>query len=203
MSRIPEETIQQVIAATDIVALVGDFLDAGDNTPGKLTTEECAQALSQLACREVVFIRGNHENEQWWAFADAWAKSGRPLHALHGDAFALGPLVLVGFPCLMGDDMAFANDRPSLSGDYDAWLPRGAARTLWLMHEPPAGTPLSQPHSPLEGNRAWTDAIEEVSPGLVIFGHDHQTPIKKELWHCSIGKTMCVNVGQTDAGPLH
>jgi Icc-related predicted phosphoesterase len=39
------------------------------------------------------------------------------------------------------------------------------------MHEPPYGTPLSQPDGYLAGNVEWTVAIERFSPWLVVFGH--------------------------------
>ncbi len=53
------------------------------------------------------------------------------------------------------------------------------------------------------GNRRWVEAIERFSPWLTISGHDHLTPIRHGHWHCRIGDTVCVNVGQSDAGPLH
>ena len=61
----------------DIVALVGDFQHAFDDNEGRVTVEECAGTLSKLLCAEILFVRGNHEDEAWWVFADAWNKSGR------------------------------------------------------------------------------------------------------------------------------
>jgi metallophosphoesterase superfamily enzyme len=52
----------------DILALVGDFLDATGEQQGKLTTEECAGFLSLLPCPETIFVRGNHEDSGWFAF---------------------------------------------------------------------------------------------------------------------------------------
>jgi Icc-related predicted phosphoesterase len=77
------------------------------------------------------------------------------------------------------------------------------ARSLWLIHEPPKGTPLSQAGSVVEGHQKWTDAIERSNPMLVISGHDHITPIKNKRWHCKINNSTCVNVGQSDHGLLH
>ncbi|MGA2246948.1 MAG: metallophosphoesterase [Verrucomicrobiota bacterium] len=68
-----------------IVALVGDFLHAFDDDARRLTTRQCAELLAQLPCAEIVFVRGNHEDEAWYEFAEVWARSGRPLHALHGE----------------------------------------------------------------------------------------------------------------------
>jgi Icc-related predicted phosphoesterase len=203
--------LREVVAQRkpDIVALVGDFLHAFDDNEGRMTVEDCAEQLSKLPCPEIVFVRGNHEDEAWWLFAEAWNKSGRPLYALHGQAFTHGPLMILGFPCHMGDETAFIGDREPLAYDPDEWLPEvilstgRAARTLWLMHEPPSGTPLSKRGSVVEGNPEWVQAIKRFSPWLTISGHDHRAPIQSGQWHCRIGQTTCVNVGQTDNGPLH
>lgn len=191
----------------DVVALVGDFLDATGETKGMLPVQDCAHTLSRLRCPETVFIRGNHEDSAWWAFADEWRQSGRELHLLEGACFTYGPLVIVGFPCLMLHGTGIGTDLPA---NPDKWLAKllrpnlPAARALWLMHEPPHGTVLSEFNGPLAGHWEWRDAIGRFSPKLVVFGHDHQTPIQRKQWHCRIDLgTSCVNVGQTDNGPLH
>lgn len=200
----------------DIVALVGDFLDGVGGHADQLGTAECAAFLGRLPCKEVVFVRGNHEDSNWWEFLAAWQATGRPLHALHSSVFVHGPLVMVGFPCLMGDETAFVESlsngvvrREDCEEDPLAWLPKvllphgAASRTLWLMHEPPAGTPLSKAGSAVGGNQEWGTAIEQYSPWLTISGHDHVTPRKSKRWHHRIGRTVTVNAGQTDSGPLH
>jgi Icc-related predicted phosphoesterase len=183
----------------DLVALVSDFLDASDNEEGKLTAEESARSLARLESKSMVLVRGNHEAVGWERFVQAWQDSGRTLKVLDGESIALGPLVVVGFPCGM---MVDSPPRP------EAWLPNlmgrhgSAARALWLMHEPPYGTPLSERFGYLCGHAEWRDAIERYSPRVVVFGHDHRTPIKRNQWHCQLGTTTCVNVGQSVAGPL-
>jgi hypothetical protein len=118
-------------------------------------------------------------------------------------------VVITGFPCLMGDDTAFTADLPELPARPSGWLAKlvtdygSAMRTIWLMHEPPAGTPLSQPNSPVAGNQEWRTAIKRFMPLLTISGHDHRTPIASGRWWHRIDGTTCVNVGQTDDGPLH
>ena len=193
----------------DIVALVGDFLHGFDDNRFRVSVLGCAKLLSQLRCPEIVFVRGNHEDDAWFLFAEAWKALGRPLHALHGEVFTQGSMMLLGFPCSMGDEHAFLANRAPLPIESEGWLPGvmlsagPAARTLWLMHEPPAGTPLSRPGSVVEGNPEWVQAIKRFSPWLTISGHDHLTPIQSGRWHHRIGQTTCVNVGQTDNGPLH
>jgi len=142
-------------------------------------------------------------------FADQWHRSIRPLTTLHGDVFVFGPLVIVGFPCLLGTEDYFMAPREPLPYAPEEWLMPllskygPAVRTLWLMHEPPKGTVLSQSSGPLAGNLEWTEAVERFSPRLIVHGHDHDTPVKNKRWQCRIGDSTCVNVGQTDHGALH
>lgn len=153
-----------------IAAFVGDFLHAFDDNKGRVSVADCAQLISNLSADEFIFVRGNHEDEAWWEFANAWNAIGRPLRALHGELFSHGPMTFVGFPCLMGDESPYIGERPPLALDPDEWLPGvilpagRTARTLWLMHEPPAGTPLSARGSLVEGNPEWVEAIERFSP---------------------------------------
>jgi Icc-related predicted phosphoesterase len=71
------------------------------------------------------------------------------------------------------------------------------------MHEPPSGTPLTVKSGPVSGNPSWNEAIEQFSPWLVVAGHDHRTPIQAGQWHATVAQSHIINVGQTDAGPLH
>ena len=109
----------------DVVAVIGDCLDLWDAGGQELSRVECAQRLVALRCQELVFVRGNHESESWLQFVTAWRASGRMrmLQALHAESFVAGPLVIVGFPCLLGDDFHYLEGRKSTQGDYsDQWL---------------------------------------------------------------------------------
>jgi Icc-related predicted phosphoesterase len=61
------------------------------------------------------------------------------------------------------------------------------------MHESPVGLPLAKPEAL---NSLWTTAVEQYSPRVVIFGHDHESPIENGKWHTRCGTTLCINVGQ-------
>ena len=193
----------------DVVAIVGDCLHMGEDMEARLNVEECAAALSSLHCKDVVFVRGNHEDENWLGFAKHWRRSPRPLTTLHGEVFKIGQVAIVGFPCLLGSEEFFIDPREPLPANPEEWLLSHmkeygeAAQTLWLMHEPPRGTILSQNNGPTEGNQEWTDAIKRFAPWLVICGHDHHTPLENKRWYCELGSGTCINVGQTDHGPLH
>ncbi len=200
----------------DLVALVGDFLGAFEDESSKqLSIKETVGLLSQLPTR-LVFVKGNHEEENWGEFVHLWPHDRVPLVALNGTAFTLGPLVIVGFPCDLGYDEAWYaslpklgntvtmvpghSGRPGLPSDPAQWFPRllrhhgAAARALWLMHEPPVGAPLGGERT---RNESWTEAIEQFMPQLVVSGHDHEAPLKHKKWHHRLGSTVCLNVGQS------
>ena len=193
----------------DVVALVGDCLHIGEDMENRLSVKECAAALSSLHCKDVVFVRGNHEDENWLRFAKYWRHSNRALTTQHGEALKVGPLVIIGFPCLLGSEEFFVNPREPLPPNPEKWLLNHlhehgkAAQALWLMHEPPRGTVLSQTNGPTSGNHDWTDAVKRFAPCLVVCGHDHHTPIENKRWYCELGNSTCINVGQADHQRLH
>jgi len=207
----------------DLITLVGDCLglELPATLADHLSVEETAEALSGLPAQHLLFVRGNHEQEDWQRFVAAWPFDRRPLVALYGSAFTLGPLVIVGFPCKVGWEGPWCqtlykhgngvvpdpahSGRKVLPVDPAGWLPRlmrqtgSAGRTLWLMHEPPVARPIA---SPATYNPDWTDAVERFRPLLTVSGHDHHTPLEHGTWHTKLGDTVCVNVGQ-DATDLH
>lgn len=192
-----------------VLALIGDFLDVPGIGAGMLGMRECAEAVARLPVPEIILVRGNHEDWNYLSFADAMSSAGRSLTTLHGEAHVHGPMTMIGFPTLLGDETAFTLHKRPLAPHPDGWLPKlirkmgPAARALWLMHEPPAGTPLSVPSGPISGNQEWSDAIHRFSPWLVVCGHDHRTPVKSGKWYCRLGDTVAVNVGQPHDDRLH
>ena len=213
---------QSLVKATgehqpDVVAIVGDALDALEPAgKARLTTAECAKILAELPVEHLLFVRGNHEDSNWSEFVEAWPHERRKLTALYGTACAIGPLVIVGFPCMTGSEFHWcthlsatnnemelfpAQSRETLPSDPETWLPSlmrrigPAGRTLWLMHESPVGLPLADPRV---FNPVWANAVERFSPRLTLSGHDHDTPLETSTWHVPLGETTCVNVGQAE-----
>lgn len=200
----------------NVVALVGDVLNAvGSFGRSELSISKCAELLAALPVVHLVFVRGNHEDFTWTEFVAAWPHERRPLTALYGTACSIGPLVIVGFPCMTGSEshwcaqLSASNNtmelfprkpRQQLPSDFQTWLPGlmkksgPGGRVLWLMHEPPVGLPVADPRL---FNPIWTTAIEQFGPVLAIAGHDHNTPLQNGTWRASVGKTMCLNVGQS------
>ena len=194
----------------DVVAFVGDFLDCcGFTGEPQLTTTQAAKAAAALIVPEIVFVRGNHEETNWREFRNAWKATGKSLKTLHGELGRFAQAGVLGFPCTLGNEAAFAEDKSELPLDADVWLSvllseaGPLVRTLWLMHEPPRGTRLSAPNSVVAGCSEWTRAILRFSPLATISGHDHETPRVTGKWYDRLGDTICVNVGQSPNAPLH
>jgi len=185
----------------DVLALVGDFLDSGLPHPELFSPEECASHLAALRC-EVVFIRGNHEGDNWYPFVNRWLELKKPLHNPHGEPVVFGPLVILVFPSTFAHEEPFLMGRRNNTFEFEKWIPDAlkrygpAARTLWLFHEPPAGTCICDQEGPLAGVDEWRMAIEFYQPFVTISGHDHETPVFDGSWHDVVGQTLCVNVGQ-------
>ena len=218
-SRLHYQSLVQAVKdhRPNVVAVVGDALEAFSRSGRRrLSVEECAGILAALPVEHIVFVRGNHEAENWSEFVYAWPHERRRLVGLYGTAYAAGPLVIVGFPCMTGaedtwcahlsasgDSMLIyeARHRIPLPIDTGTWLPNlmrrcgPAGRTLWLMHEGPIGRPLSSPGCL---NPAWTDAVERYEPKTVVCGHDHYSPLENGRWHARLEDTTCVNVGQDE-----
>lgn len=182
------------------VCLVGDFLDAEELPPTneRLTPTGAALALAALPS-EVILIRGNHESwDNWPEFEAAWRTTGRTLHALHGTAVKVGQLTIVGFPCGLGDEGAFAAGRELDPYGPEEWLSEllittgPAGRSLWLMHEPPCRAIAA--HEACDSE--FREAIEAYQPLVTVSGHDHSTPLKTGRWQTRIGDTIAVNAGQ-------
>ena len=192
----------------DLVAVIGDFLDLADDQDLPMTKAECARVLAGLSCPEVLLVRGNHESGHWPLFVASWPQF-RSRRILHAAAFALGPAVVVGFPCQLGDAFHYLEGGEAEQGPVEDWFPAiaktygSASRFLWLMHEPPIDTGLSAQTGALAGNSEWRQAIEQYAPQVVVFGHDHHPSIRRSQWHTLVHQTNCVNVGQKLDGPLH
>lgn len=197
----------------EAVILGGDFLHGTGMLPyghsRQLTSTQCAVELQGIGV-PIFFVRGNHEDENWIEFAEAWKsmRDRRPSR-LNGGFATVGDIGVVGFPCAMGQEEAFSEGEPLGGEHYSVWLNGlladygDLARQMWVMHEPPTGTRLSVQGSPTEGHEWWRDAIEEHQPELVVCGHDHHSAIRNGVWQDKVGRTTVVNVGQNMDGPLH
>jgi Icc-related predicted phosphoesterase len=206
-----------------VLAFVGDFLNAFDMAENldQFSTEEWALRLSELAAEQIVFVRGNHEQENWMSFIYSWRFESHQLASLYGTVMKVGPLGILGFPCNTGWEEPWCESLPKegneiildpaktgrkcLPADVVKWLPKkllnlgSFGQHLWLMHEPPVQRPLGDRQT---WNPQWMIGVKRFGPLITVSGHDHEAPLIHRAWHCQIGKTLAINVGQT-SGRLH
>ncbi len=196
----------------DCVAFVGDIL-APKAGVEHASLSETARQLALLPAEHLVFLRGENERENWLEFRHCWPHADRPLVALHGTAHAVGPLVIVGFPCRLGSDASWRRALPKQGNVVlldpfqsgrkrlprtSAWLPQlleqwgQAGRSLWLMHEPPVKALANDSTY----NPVWGRAVQKHRPLLVVSGHDRHAPVIHRKWLSQIGASYCVNPGQ-------
>ena len=124
----------------DLVAIVGDVLEAVPPLAmEQVSAPECAAQLAALSVPHLLFIRGNHEDNNWEDFVCAWPHSRRPLVALYGTAYTVGPLAIIGFACHSGSEFVWCHhleaqrdcmkpapdhSRLELPVEHGLWLPQ-------------------------------------------------------------------------------
>ena len=105
----------------DAIILGGDFLHGTGLLPygrtRQLTPTLCAVELHAIEV-PLLFVRGNHEDENWFEVRDAWKslRTFAPVR-LNGGFAMIGDIGVVGFPCAMGDEAAFSEGEP-LGGEH-------------------------------------------------------------------------------------
>lgn len=93
-------------------------------------------------------------------------------------------------PQLLAGQPSIADDLAALARQSDP------ARTIYVCHTPPAGTPLDlMPRGRHVGSRALRGFIERHAPPLTLHGHIHESPDLSGRYAAQIGATWCVNPG--------
>jgi Icc-related predicted phosphoesterase len=70
-----------------------------------------------------------------------------------------------------------------------------------VIHGPPAGLGLDvvRGGQPV-GSSATTRFIEKTQPCLTLHGHIHESPEESGVWMANVGKTVCIQPGQSASG---
>jgi Icc-related predicted phosphoesterase len=181
----------------DVVVIAGDHLDIAGQLDGGVQIVVILKYLRRLAAQtRLIVSSGNHDLDRRDAAGErvaAWMERVRALGiATDGDSLDLdGTLVTI---CPWWDG-------PRAMEAVRAQIERDAARPkhrwIWIYHAPPEGSPTSW-----DGRRFYGDAelagwIETWAPDMVLCGHIHQAPFKREgSWVDRIGSTWVFNSGQ-------
>lgn len=97
---------------------------------------------------------------------------------------------------------AYARTLPTIEEELAALpAPDDPGRTVYVIHGPPAGMGLDvvRGGQPV-GSPATTRFLETVRPRLSLHGHIHESPEESGVWMASVGKTVCIQPGQSVSG---
>lgn len=74
-------------------------------------------------------------------------------------------------------------------------------KTIYVLHNPPYGIGLDVCGNGLQvGSKAITSFLEESNSYMSLHGHIHESPKISGLWYNKLGKTICIQPGQTELG---
>jgi Icc-related predicted phosphoesterase len=97
---------------------------------------------------------------------------------------------------------AYARTLPTIEEELAALpAPDDPGRAVYVIHGPPAGLGLDvvRGGQPV-GSPATTRFLETVRPRLSLHGHIHESPEESGVWMASVGKTVCIQPGQSASG---
>ncbi|MEM8621203.1 MAG: metallophosphoesterase [Actinomycetota bacterium] len=180
----------------DLVALPGDFDDAGMRLPGALRTAITTGFVTDLAERVPVAVcSGNHDLDAVDADGERHSQWVRDLPA---DICGDGNLML-------WDNVAISslpwwdgpNGRRRLDAELAAHAPLvGDRQWLWLHHAPVAGTMTAWDGCRDCGDSHLADLIDHYQPWLAATGHIHDAPFTQQgSWIDRRGETWVLNPG--------
>ncbi|MBI4162517.1 MAG: metallophosphoesterase family protein [Candidatus Aenigmarchaeota archaeon] len=131
------------------------------------------------------------------------AESNGIIQHLHNKVFVADDTAIAGCPFLSPTPFRFDywekpekeiyTDLKELSSKTDMH------KTILVTHVPPKDTPLDIIHSGKHvGSKALRRFIEEYQPLLCLSGHIHEAPKISNKWLYKIGKTTCINHGDSE-----
>ena len=72
------------------------------------------------------------------------------------------------------------------------------SNTIYIFHNPPANLDLDVTQAGLKvGSKAEYAFLKENQPKLSLYGHIHESPDVSGKWYSRIGKTICIQPGQS------
>jgi len=94
----------------------------------------------------------------------------------------------------------YAKTLPSIEEELDALVkPARMEKTIYVIHMPPSGMGLDMCLSgKTVGSNAVLRFLKKQQPKLSLHGHIHESPEISNRWCEKIGKTYCIQPGQSD-----
>ncbi len=97
---------------------------------------------------------------------------------------------------------SYARTLPTIEQELAALpAPGDPDRAVYVLHGPPAGLGLDVVRGgQAVGSRATARFLERIRPRLSLHGHIHESPEESGIWQNRLGKTVCIQPGQSAAG---
>jgi Icc-related predicted phosphoesterase len=97
---------------------------------------------------------------------------------------------------------AYARTLPTIEEGLAALpAPKEPDRAVYVIHGPPAGLGLDVARGGIPvGSPATTRFLKTVQPLLSLHGHIHESPEESGVWMSRVGKTVCLQPGQSARG---
>src|SRR5208337_1340156 len=100
------------------------------------------------------------------------------------------------------DWFSYARTLPTIEQEMNRLpKPKNMAKSVYVIHMPPYKLGLDKcAHGEDVGSKAIYDFILKYQPRLSLHGHIHESPELTGKWRAELGKTICVQPGQANAG---
>ncbi len=97
------------------------------------------------------------------------------------------------------DWLSYANTLPTIEDELISLVkPSDMSNTIYIFHNPPANLELDVTHDGKRvGSIAEYNFLKENQPKLSLHGHIHESPLVSNNWSSELGKTICIQPGQS------
>ncbi|UCD01793.1 MAG: metallophosphoesterase [Promethearchaeota archaeon] len=97
------------------------------------------------------------------------------------------------------DWLSYAENLPTIEDELkDLIKPSDMRNTVYIFHNPPANIDLDVTHAGHKvGSKAEYAFLKENQPKLSFHGHIHESPDASGKWYSQIGRTICIQPGQS------
>lgn len=99
----------------------------------------------------------------------------------------------------LDDWISYAKTLPTIEDELKRLVkPSDMNNTIYIFHNPPANLDLDVTHDGRKvGSKAEYKFLEKNQPKLSLHGHIHESPIVSGNWFSQLGKTICIQPGQS------
>ncbi len=78
------------------------------------------------------------------------------------------------------------------------------SNTVYVFHNPPANLDIDVTHTgDMVGSKAEYEFLKKNQPKLSLHGHIHESPDFSGKWYSKLGKTICIQPGQSHQNENH